>query len=276
MTESVEVRVAKIEMVKEIVLQAMRFNPSTDAVGMTERLFGAADRGVAVTTLDLPNSIIPKHVPMPVPVDPVTVEVPEFAAPYPESAMGGDTYDPIEAIRCLPDFERLPREFGKEHSVIRVGSQTVVMNAAHYADFLAIREIVDRANADVEVYRRAAELSAQTVSDLEALIDVDFVTVNRNKHQILAAVWVSCNGEYGEAETVRAAVQQCIEKVRAAKAVDDLQKAPLHPVFEPLPTDTPDQPVEAEQLKPTIELIVDADIRAALNPEAIDDETLPI
>jgi hypothetical protein len=233
MTVHIELSVAKVEMVKEVVLQAMRCNPSTDPVILTERLFAAAGRGVAVVDLELPSSAIPPHLMSPQ-IEPASQVVPEFSAPYPESAMGGETYDPLAVTRELPEFERLPREFGKEHSVIRVGDHTVVMNAAHYADFLAIRDVAERSISEISVMRQAAELSAKTVSDIESLIDVNAVCVLRTAYPADGTVMVSCGEENANAETVRAAVQQCIDKVRQAKAIDDLQKVPLHPAFESL------------------------------------------
>ena len=100
---------------------------------------------------------------------PAQVASATIEAPFPESAMGGDSYDPIELTACLPEFDRLPTEFNDKFSAIRTGDKTVVMNSAHYADLLQARDTAIKAREDADVMKQAAIAAIQPLSDMETI-----------------------------------------------------------------------------------------------------------
>ncbi len=91
-------------------------------------------------------------------------------APFPESSMGGDVYDPVQAVAHLPEFNELPTVFVDKHSVIRSGDKTVIMNAAHYADLLNARDTAKQAVEDEQVMRQAAAAMSQYLANIETIL----------------------------------------------------------------------------------------------------------
>jgi hypothetical protein len=91
-------------------------------------------------------------------------------APFPESSMGADVYDPVQAVAHLPEFNELPTVFVDQHSVIRSGDRTVIMNAAHYADLLKARDTAKQAVEDEQVMRQAAAAMSQYLANIETIL----------------------------------------------------------------------------------------------------------
>ena len=164
------------EAVASIVDGAMKAQPSLNVVDVTAALlkqFATHDcAGVTYvgdfTRKAMEGERAPSKVDLEVSREPVPIAI--IDAPFPEAAMGGDAYDAIDATQCLPEFDRLPAEFGKKHSVIRTGDKTVVMNAAHYADLLQARDIAIKARQDSEIYQQAAAAAVQSLSDIETIL----------------------------------------------------------------------------------------------------------
>lgn len=168
---------SRIAAVTHLVECALKAQPSTNVVNLTGDLlvqFGLHDcAGVTVGefTRKAPEPSAERtqcKVDLEVSREPVPIAI--IDAPFPEAAMGGDAYDAIDATQCLPEFDRLPVEFGKKHSVIRTGDKTVVMNAAHYADLLQARDIAIKAREDAEIFRQAAAAAVQSLSDIETIL----------------------------------------------------------------------------------------------------------
>jgi hypothetical protein len=167
------------EAVASIVDGALKAQPSLNVVDVTAALlkqFATHDcAGVAgigdLTRKAMEGERAPSKVDLEVSRESIPIVI--IDAPFPEAAMGGDAYDAIDATQCLPDFDRLPAEFGKKHSVIRTGDKTVVMNAAHYADLLQARDIAIKARQDSEIYQQAAAAAVQSLSDIETILGND-------------------------------------------------------------------------------------------------------
>ncbi len=169
---------SRIAAVTHLVECALKAQPSTNVVNMTGELLVqfalydcGADDGPGATRKEPepPAERRPAKVDLEVSREAIPVAI--IDAPFPEAAMGGDAYDAIDATQCLPEFDRLPVEFGTKHSVIRTGDKTVVMNAAHYADLLQARDIAIKARQDSEIYQQAAAAAVQSLSDIETILD---------------------------------------------------------------------------------------------------------
>jgi hypothetical protein len=163
------------EAVASIVDGALKAQPSLNVVDVTTALlkqFAAHDCAGVTGIGDLTRKAMDERAPSKIDLEVSRESIPVaiIDAPFPEAAMGGDAYDAIDATQCLPDFDRLPVEFGKKHSVIRTGDKTVVMNAAHYADLLHARDIAIKAREDAEIFRQAAAAAVQSLSDIETIV----------------------------------------------------------------------------------------------------------
>jgi len=169
---------SRIAAVTHLVECALKAQPSTNIVSLTGELlvqFGLHDcAGIAgigdLTRKALESSAERRPAKVDLEVSREAIPVAIIDAPFPEAAMGGDAYDAIDATQCLPEFDRLPVEFGTKHSVIRTGDKTVVMNAAHYADLLQARDIAIKARQDSEIYQQAAAAAVQSLSDIETIV----------------------------------------------------------------------------------------------------------
>jgi hypothetical protein len=222
--------VEMLSFVKEIVVDALRANPATDAAELSRRLLASVGWSSAACIKDEPaqskeepsSSVEYKTVAY------TTVESVAIVAPYPESAIGGDSYDPIQATECLPEFEKLPFEFCKEHSVIRSGEQTVVMNSAHYADLLSLRQIAVQANKYEQLWRSVAETSVRELSDLSHLLTTGEVLLQSCPEGVRIS-YVS-EGRDSVSQThdcLRSALQAMVEEVRARELLNLLNINPV-------------------------------------------------
>lgn len=157
----------KLIFVEAVVIAALDKQPSLDVVDCTTRLLKSLESLTFTCDVDLrQQSQEVQDILQP----PVAACAPcPIEAPYPESALGGESYDSVELTKCLPDFDRLPFEFGLKHSVIRSGEQTVIMNSCHYADLLATRSCVEAARSDANFWRTSEEAEARCLSQLAQL-----------------------------------------------------------------------------------------------------------
>lgn len=237
---SVEINGQKLDFVKSVVIAAMEKNPTIDVVGMSSRLIEIASIScMASFTGTIPEIRVPGEAIKWFDDTQAATESVQIVAPYPESAMGGDSYDPMEATKLLPEFAKLPFEFGDKHSVIRSGEQTVIMNSAHYADLLSLREMAGRAIGDERVMRGVAEASAKFIADVSSImLQGTFVLANYGD-EFQASISPKDGGDYQVAtsERIVTAVSQLAEIVANLQPV-----ANEEPRNEPAPQMADDQP----------------------------------
>jgi hypothetical protein len=214
------------EAVASIVDGALKAQPSLNVVDVTAALlkqFATHDCAGVTYVGDFTRKAMDERAPSKVDLEVSRESIPIaiIDAPFPEAAMGGDAYDAIDATQCLPEFDRLPAEFGKKHSVIRTGDKTVVMNAAHYADLLQARDIAIKARQDSEIYQQAAAAAVQSLSDIETILcksreSAFMLLVSRD------GTFSACgDGIHHESTTVRALLSEFSGLILAQPKVTD-------------------------------------------------------
>lgn len=238
----------KLSFVQTMASEALRVNPSTQVVPLIESLVNIvgvnAGGSVIYATKGSPEkdvikaSILEQQIDSAVKYD--AVESVSITAPYPSSAIGTNVYDPIEATGCLPDFDKLPFQFCEQHSVIRSGEQTVIMNSAHYADLLQLRDTAIVAINDERVMRAAAEAATVTLSEIDRISQVGILKIQSTPEGIRVSygsedrVAVSLTGN-----SLRTLISELIGEignhlpmVAPERSVQELGQDPILEVFE--------------------------------------------